>query len=136
MAMTYCSIHSQAGQLQQKKAEEAQKQLEQLTNEELHLDEQLLRARAERGEDPERDALVVEERELEEKLEALQKKLINLRKYDFNALQKEIQVAKTAANRWTDNIFSIKQWCRNKFNIEEQTLDKQFEIPPDLDYID
>ncbi|KAL1123336.1 hypothetical protein AAG570_002421 [Ranatra chinensis] len=51
-------------------------------------------------------------------------------------LEKEIDIAKAAINRWTDNIFSIKSWCQKKFFIEGPTLDKQFGIPPDLDYIE
>ncbi|KAK3923813.1 Meiotic nuclear division protein 1-like protein, partial [Frankliniella fusca] len=48
--------------------------------------------------------------------------------------KKEIKIAKEAANQWTDNIFSIKTWCRNKYNVEESVLDKDFRIPSDLDY--
>lgn len=36
----------------------------------------------------------------------------------------------------TDNIFSIKSWCRNKFNFEDKVLDKQFGIPEDFDYVE
>ena len=36
----------------------------------------------------------------------------------------------------TDNVFSIKSWCKKKFNIEEKTLNKQFGIPEEFDYID
>ncbi|RMC13883.1 hypothetical protein DUI87_08966 [Hirundo rustica rustica] len=46
------------------------------------------------------------------------------------------QVAKEAANRWTDNIFSIKSWAKRKFGFEESRIDKGFGIPEDLDYID
>ncbi|KAK6730802.1 hypothetical protein RB195_007334 [Necator americanus] len=38
-------------------------------------------------------------------------------------------------NRWTDNILSIKKWCKSEFGMEENVLDQQFEIPADLDYI-
>lgn len=46
-----------------------------------------------------------------------------------------LQVSQAAVNRWTDNIFSIKSWCKNKFFIEEEVLNKQFDIPEELDYI-
>lgn len=46
------------------------------------------------------------------------------------------QILMEAANKWTENIFMIKSWCKNKFQIDENVLDKQFEIPVDLDYID
>lgn len=44
--------------------------------------------------------------------------------------------AKEAANRWTDNIFAVKSWCKNKFNIEDSALDKQFDIPAEFDYVE
>lgn len=45
------------------------------------------------------------------------------------------QVAQAAANRWTDNIYEIKRWIKNKFSVSEDVLNKTFEIPEDLDYI-
>ncbi|KAK2161806.1 hypothetical protein LSH36_109g02032 [Paralvinella palmiformis] len=50
-------------------------------------------------------------------------------------MKTELVIAKDAANRWTDNIFSTKSWIKNRFHIEESALNKQFEIPEDLDYI-
>lgn len=41
-----------------------------------------------------------------------------------------------AANRWTDNIYMIKTWCKRKFDKEERELNKAFGIPDDLDYVD
>ena len=38
--------------------------------------------------------------------------------------------------RWTDNVFALRPWCRNKFNIEENQFNKQFDVPDDFDYID
>eukprot|EP00053_Salpingoeca_punica_P006304 m.60036 g.60036 ORF g.60036 m.60036 type:complete len:205 (-) comp13631_c0_seq2:323-937(-) len=49
--------------------------------------------------------------------------------------ERAIKRAKSAANRWTDNIFSIKGWCKNKYNMDTSVLDKQFRIPADLDYV-
>lgn len=44
------------------------------------------------------------------------------------------QKYKDAANTWTDNIFALQSWCKTKFGISEQDLNKQFNIPEDLDY--
>ncbi|XP_061395309.1 meiotic nuclear division protein 1 homolog [Musca vetustissima] len=41
-----------------------------------------------------------------------------------------------AANRWTDNIYMIKTWCKRKFDKEDRELNKAFGIPDDLDYVD
>ena len=37
---------------------------------------------------------------------------------------------------FSDNIFSVKSWIKNKFFFEDNMIDKQFGIPEDLDYID
>ncbi|KAF2880583.1 hypothetical protein ILUMI_25594 [Ignelater luminosus] len=66
----------------------------------------------------------------------------DLKKYKDNdpevlgKLREEAQRLKEAANRWTDNIFSVKSWCTKKFNTESDVLDKQFGIPSDFDYIE
>ncbi|KAK4874044.1 hypothetical protein RN001_013404 [Aquatica leii] len=51
-------------------------------------------------------------------------------------MQDQIKGLKEAANRWTDNIFSVKSWCKRKFNVEDQMLNKQFGISSDLDYVE
>ncbi|NP_001154952.1 meiotic nuclear divisions 1 homolog isoform X1 [Nasonia vitripennis] len=51
-------------------------------------------------------------------------------------LNKKAKFYKDGANTWTDNIFNLKTWCKNKFNIEESELNKQFRIPEDLDYLE
>lgn len=38
------------------------------------------------------------------------------------------------ANVWTDNIYAIQSWCKDKFGISNEDLNKQFNIPEDLDY--
>ncbi|XP_048775211.2 meiotic nuclear division protein 1 homolog [Ostrea edulis] len=54
----------------------------------------------------------------------------------IEAVQKQTGEAKEAANRWTDNVFSIKSWIKNKFQFEESVIDKQFGIPDDFDYVE
>ncbi|XP_068961679.1 meiotic nuclear division protein 1 homolog [Petaurus breviceps papuanus] len=51
-------------------------------------------------------------------------------------MRQATKVAKDAANRWTDNIFTIKSWAKRKFGFEESKIDKNFGIPEDFDYID
>jgi len=48
-------------------------------------------------------------------------------------LQKENLVAVEASNRWMDNLFALRPWCRKKFNIKEAQFNKQFEILQDFD---
>uniref|UniRef100_A0A224XKI8 Meiotic nuclear division protein 1 homolog n=1 Tax=Panstrongylus lignarius TaxID=156445 RepID=A0A224XKI8_9HEMI len=116
----------------QEKVELTQKQLKKQR-------ENLNQAQAGREDNPERDDIIVE---LKKQKELNQQLSLELQKYKdndpetFEKAKKEIELLKEGINRWTDNIFSLKSWCKNKFNIEESILEKQFGIPSDMDYID
>ena len=47
----------------------------------------------------------------------------------LEAMRRESATATEAANRWTDNVYNIKTWCKRKFAMEEAVIDKQFGIP-------
>ena len=52
-------------------------------------------------------------------------------------INKEAVVAKEAVNRWTDNIYAVQSWVGKKFpGINVNDMNKQFEIPEDLDYVE
>jgi hypothetical protein len=40
------------------------------------------------------------------------------------------------ANRWTDNIFSVKSYCVNQFGMESAAFDQSFGIPEDFDSVE
>ncbi|XP_017882579.1 meiotic nuclear division protein 1 homolog [Ceratina calcarata] len=50
-------------------------------------------------------------------------------------MEREVKEYKEAVNVWTDNIFAVQSWCKKKFDISEEILNKQFNVPNDLDYI-
>ncbi|XP_055859014.1 meiotic nuclear division protein 1 homolog [Episyrphus balteatus] len=75
--------------------------------------------------------LKVEKTELEKELNSLGENDPEL----LAAKEDEIKKLFEAANRWTDNIFYIKSWCKTKFGKEDKELDKGFGIPEDLDYL-
>ncbi|KAK3210575.1 hypothetical protein Dsin_015281 [Dipteronia sinensis] len=57
----------------------------------------------------------------------------------FEAMRNAIEVAHAAANRWTDNIFTLRQWCSSNFpHAKEQLEHVYFEagITDDLDYLE
>ena len=77
--------------------------------------------------------------ELKEESELVSAELAQYQDCDpdvLNGVKKVGDVAFEAANRWTDNLFQVKSWCRTKFNVEESQLNKQFNIPEDMDYIE
>ncbi|XP_022190233.2 meiotic nuclear division protein 1 homolog [Nilaparvata lugens] len=98
----------------------------------------LLDAKIGREETPERATLMKRLSELEEEELAVNKEWEKYKHADPKLLEimtEEVKVAKDAINRWTENIILTKSWCKNKFGIDEKTLDKQFSIPEDFDYI-
>uniref|UniRef100_A0A8D0HDZ2 Meiotic nuclear division protein 1 homolog n=1 Tax=Sphenodon punctatus TaxID=8508 RepID=A0A8D0HDZ2_SPHPU len=87
----------------------------------------------------ERAALLKELAALRQKKEQLKAEIEKYKECDPDVVEEICQanrVAKEAANRWTDNIFSIKSWAKRKFGFEENRIDKTFGIPEDFDYID
>ncbi|PIA64542.1 hypothetical protein AQUCO_00100194v1 [Aquilegia coerulea] len=57
----------------------------------------------------------------------------------LEAMKNAIEVAHTAANRWTDNIFTVKQWCSNNFPEAKDQLEnlyKETGISDDFDYLE
>ncbi|KAF4398569.1 hypothetical protein G4B88_013658 [Cannabis sativa] len=54
-------------------------------------------------------------------------------------LRNAIEVAHAAANRWTDNIFTVRQWVSNNFPQAKEELDnlyKEIGITDDFDYFE
>ncbi|KAG8656987.1 meiotic nuclear division protein 1 homolog [Manihot esculenta] len=57
----------------------------------------------------------------------------------FEAMKKATGVAHAAANRWTDNIFTLRQWCSNNFPEAKEQLEnmyKEIGITDDFDYLE
>lgn len=50
-------------------------------------------------------------------------------------MRREIKMSKEATNRWVENIFGLMSWMKKKFNCQDAMLEKQFDIPSDLDYV-
>ncbi|XP_066140524.1 meiotic nuclear division protein 1 homolog [Euwallacea fornicatus] len=76
---------------------------------------------------------------LEIDIATLKKKLDEMKENDphkFDDMKEKTKGLREAVNRWTDNIFAVKTWCKKKFFMDDKTLDKQFGIPEDLDYVE
>lgn len=79
---------------------------------------------------------------INKKRELIQKLDEELQKYSdsdpdlLKSLLEHTKTARDATNRWTDNIFEVESWVRNKFNMERKDIYRQFQIPEDLDYIE
>lgn len=67
------------------------------------------------------------------------KEMDHLKDFDpvvFEQHKEQIDEAKEAANRWTDNVMTLKQWCKEKVNMESETFHKHFNIPEEIDYVE
>ncbi|KAI8125886.1 hypothetical protein FF38_08904 [Lucilia cuprina] len=77
---------------------------------------------------------------LKDEKETLEKRLQEFQhEVDYEELKaKECDTKKLleAANRWTDNVFITKSWCKRKFDKQDRELNKVFGIPEELDYVD
>ncbi|KAL4223998.1 Meiotic nuclear division protein 1 [Mactra antiquata] len=86
-----------------------------------------------------RSDILTQLKEIQNENSRLENELERYRECDPEVIENikvETKVAKESANRWTDNIFSTKSWIKRKFSFEDSVIDKQFEIPEDLDYIE
>lgn len=99
---------------------------------------QLAEAASMREDSKERDELLEKYTQLEQLRSNLASKLEIHRANDPKLLAQkraDSEKAKLAANRWTDNIFTLQSYCANNFSIERSQFNEQFSIPDDFDYI-
>ena len=54
----------------------------------------------------------------------------------IEAYAKDIKSFKESANRWTDNIYSLRSYLENKFGMLREDSDRTLEITEDFDYIE
>eukprot|EP01027_Heterolobosea_sp_BB2_P026159 GEZU01040231.1.p1 GENE.GEZU01040231.1~~GEZU01040231.1.p1 ORF type:complete len:206 (+),score=69.30 GEZU01040231.1:60-677(+) len=134
----YWSLPSQASFKRKRKIEALENQIEELKKERHQLEEDIAKESIGKEETAERLAKLEENRELKRARAELE---VELQKYaDFDPellelMKEEIKIARDAANRWTDNIFTLRKYCREKFNLEEKDFNESMEIPEDLDNI-
>ncbi|XP_015182578.1 PREDICTED: meiotic nuclear division protein 1 homolog [Polistes dominula] len=101
------------------------------------LKEECIKEQAGREDTEERRNLLQQIQLLKEKENELKSQIAKLSEVDPEVIEqmaKRAQMFKEGTNVWTDNIFSIQSWCKQKFGIAEADLNKQFGIPEDLDY--
>ncbi|XP_072386999.1 meiotic nuclear division protein 1 homolog [Diabrotica undecimpunctata] len=122
-----------------KQLEDLKQKYEEVTKK-LKVVDETLEASKGAEDDEEKCKQVLEEindKELE--LRSLQKDLKDHEENDPEKLEvivKKTTELKNAAERWTDNIFAIKSWCKKKFMLEDSVLNKQFGLPEDFDYVE
>ncbi|XP_039166288.1 meiotic nuclear division protein 1 homolog [Eucalyptus grandis] len=84
-----------------------------------------------REESDEREEALSNPKKVEEKYNELKDGMAEYADNDpaaaFEAMKDAISVAHAAANRWTDNIFTLRQWCSNNFPEAKEQLEHMYQ---------
>jgi hypothetical protein len=81
-------------------------------------------------------------RQLQLKLQKLQQELEQYKENDpetVEACRQATVVSKEAANRWLDNLWSMKSWCKKQFPNNEEELNKFFQeqgLTDSMEYVE
>ncbi|XP_076434770.1 meiotic nuclear division protein 1 homolog isoform X2 [Babylonia areolata] len=135
----FWAFPSKASQNRKRKMEDLTNKLKEVERKKRDVQSHLAKAKIGKDNTEERSAVLSDLSEAHNTVHKLEAELIKYRESDPEVLEqqkKETATALEAANRWTDNVFSIKSWVKNKFCFEERILDQQFDIPSDFDYIE
>jgi len=140
ISVYFWAFPSKATAARKRKLANLTEQLNKVSMKSKQLAEDVVAAEVGREEGEEREEAL---KQLE--VEKARQKQLKIRLQDFadndpvvlQQLVSNTQVAKEAANRWTDNIFAVQEWVKNKFpSVDQENFSKQFGIPEDLDYIE
>ena len=134
----FWSFPSTAMQSRQNTRNALKEELKRLQEQRSKGEQQLAEASAQREDSSERDGLLGKFNELEEARRLAAGKLEIHRANDPKLLaqkRSEAEKAQQAANRWTDNVFTLQSYCSSHFSIDRSQFNEQFSIPDDFDYI-
>ncbi|XP_062592181.1 meiotic nuclear division protein 1 homolog [Saccostrea cucullata] len=135
----FWAFPSKASQNRKRKLDDLTNKIKELNERKQLLEDSVKKAKVGKEDSDKRSEILSELEEKKQEKASLQKEIEKYRECDpevLEAVVKQTGEAKEAANRWTDNVFSIKSWIKNKFQFEESVIDKQFGIPDDFDYIE
>ena len=107
------------------------------TIEEMNAENEKLKK--ERGEEDGRESKIEELDQLKKRSDELKRQLDLYKDNDPEFLDKVAQQnekAKDAVNRWTDAIFALKNYAKDRVQVEEAVLNKNLGIPNDFDYVE
>jgi hypothetical protein len=113
-----------------------------LQKQHVQLESQVQEERSKQEDPDEHQRLQQLLQELGEKKAALKTEQAELEVVDpqrFAAMKEACMTSRDSANRWLDNLYSLKQWCGKKFPGRESELDKFFEengLTENVDYLD
>ncbi|GAB6030188.1 Meiotic nuclear division protein 1 [Chamberlinius hualienensis] len=134
----FWAFPSKAVNNRKRKIDDLEGKLKEVSNKLKVTNESIAKAKIGREETEERRVILDKLETLKKEKETVIKSIQKFKDNDpevLESMKKDVNISKEAINRWTDNIFAVKSWCKSKFFMEEETLNKQFCIDPEMDYI-
>ncbi|XP_071742358.1 meiotic nuclear division protein 1 homolog [Rutidosis leptorrhynchoides] len=138
----FWSLPSCAGNQLRNVTKKLESELQSSKNRHVELVEQCESLKKGREDSDAREEALSELKDIEQKYNNLKKEMGQYADNDpaaFDAMKEAIKVAHEAANRWTDNIFTLRQWCSNNFPQAKEQLEHLYNevgITEDFDYIE
>nr|AGH55910.1 Mnd1 [Brachionus manjavacas] len=135
----YWSLPSRALNKRQDAINKIESKLGEETEKNTYYKEMLKNYENSQDDEQKRVSLLQEYKALVDQRQVLLKDLDSFKENDpkiFQNTLNSIDETKKACNQWIENIFSLKSWLKNKFKVDQNVINKQFEIPDDLDYIE
>ncbi|XP_045451362.1 meiotic nuclear division protein 1 homolog [Melitaea cinxia] len=135
----FWSFPSKAKNAKKRKFLNTQDEFEEISKKLKKTEEAIILESADRETSEERNVLLKLLDEVTKRESELKKELQKYRDSDpeyIAQLKIEVEELKTAANRWTENIYILKSYIKNNFQIDNDIIDQNFNIPADLDYIE
>ncbi|XP_026732633.1 meiotic nuclear division protein 1 homolog [Trichoplusia ni] len=135
----YWSFPSKAKNTQKRKVNDLQNEVEECSRKLKKVEDAIANESIGREPSDERTQVLSMLEKLEKEEENLKKELQRYRDFDpeyIAQLKTETRDLRTASNRWTENIYTLKSYIKNTFQMENDIVDQNFNIPADLDYIE
>ena len=135
----FWAFPSKGAAARKRKLETLEAQLAQTRQKRSSLESQLAEAGVDREEGEDRSQLLQGLADSQRRRAELDGEIAKYKDCDpetLEAMRRESATATEAANRWTDNVYNIKTWCKRKFAMEEAVIDKQFGVPENFDYLE
>ncbi|CAK0760648.1 hypothetical protein CVIRNUC_002788 [Coccomyxa viridis] len=137
----FWSFPSEAAVKLKTEAKRKEQQLADLEKQDQDLAASIAQSKMGKEDSEDRTAQLGEMEQLQEALGRAQKEVAQYADSDptrVEAMRVATEIAKSAANRWLDNTWSLESWCKKKFVGMEDSLGNFFKengLTDDIDYI-
>ncbi|KAK8829186.1 Mnd1, meiotic nuclear division protein 1 [Blastocystis sp. ATCC 50177/Nand II] len=130
---------SQSYVLKKRKLDTLRQSVGSAREEKEKLEAEIAKAKVDKPDSEHRSELLKQYEALKSEKEGLLSTLDTLKEHDpetIRQMKEDIKTAVDGANRWTDNIWSMKSFLTRKQGISSKEADQALEIPDDFDYVE